>query len=120
MTSPSGVPWPPAPSLTDERLAFLAVEPLLRRRSRTKLSLLVRLFEGTRSSLVFDETNDLPPRGAHHELQSERMLDYVVAADLAAQQLNADERKALRASGALPDWFLPRVEEHFKAHRKNR
>ena len=112
-------PWPPAGgSLSDERLAFLAVEPHLRKLSKPWWLPFVKLFTAGHSSngimrspgasVALDAART---SGLAQDVRDGRMLDYVVAADVAAQRLDADERKALRATGELPEWFFGAVQE---------
>jgi hypothetical protein len=42
---------------------------------------------------------------------SDRAMDYAFAVDGAAEQLNADERRHLRATGQVPGWFIGDVEQ---------
>jgi hypothetical protein len=45
------------------------------------------------------------------EIGGDRMADQVVACDVAAQSLSADERGTLRRTGRLPAWFYPRIDQ---------
>jgi hypothetical protein len=110
--------WPPEGSLTDERLAFLAIEPELRALSRPWWLALVKLFTAggasngvTVSAGASGALDKARTTSVAQDVRDRRMLDYVVAADVAAQRLNAEERKALRATGELPAWFLGAVQE---------
>lgn len=108
--------WPPGESLTDERLAFLAVEPQLRKLSKPWWLSFVRVFTAGESangimrspgaSVALDAART---SGVAQDVRDGRMLAYVVAADVAAQKLSADERRTLRATGELPEWFLDAV-----------
>ena len=119
-------PWPPGESLSDERLAFLAAEPALRKLSRPWWLGLVKLFTAGGASNgvsvaagASGALDKARTTSVQQDVRDRRMLDYVVAADVAAQKLNADERKALRATGELPEWFLGAVGEA-KADLKRR
>jgi len=89
--------------LTDERLAWLAVrEPLSRKASRG--TFLARLM---RAHPYFKERI------------SEKMMDYGLAVDQIAQTLNPEDRRTLRETGQVPDWFLDHVERQFRAIREH-
>jgi len=96
-------------NLSDERLCWLAVRDELDRRSRSSGKVfLVRLL--TRS-----------PRGGptvSGDVISDQMREYAFAVDDLAAELNPAERQVLRATGQVPAWFLPSVEQRVKeAHR---
>lgn len=110
--------WPPGESLTDERLAFLAIEPELRKLSRPWWLGLVKLFTagGASNGIAVSAgasgaLDKARTTSVAQDVRDRRMLDYVVAADVAAQRLSAEERTALRATGVLPSWFLGAVQE---------
>jgi hypothetical protein len=44
-------------------------------------------------------------------MRSDRLAPLKFAASELADELSTDERKRLRRSGELPDWFLPKVHE---------
>ena len=99
--------------LTDERLAWLAVRDQIARKAN-RAGLLDRL----RASLgrerfylhdgrVFDTGNPV------HERANAKMSAYALAVDDVAQLLNAEERRTLRATGRVPEWFLDRVDQRY-------
>ena len=54
------------------------------------------------------------------EGRSDKMGDYAIAVDAASGTLTAEERRHLRATGEVPDWFLPDVERRAGQIRKQR
>lgn len=44
---------------------------------------------------------------------------YAVAVDEVARQLNPEERRTLRQTGAVPPWFVDRVEERYQSIRRD-
>jgi len=94
----------------DERLAWLAVQPRLRRRSNrpTPFSLLAAI-------LTFGMT-------LHKRRRKpvDRMAVYSLAVEHVAGFLDDAERAALRADGTVPGWFLSEVERAARAVRRNR
>lgn len=120
--------WPPAGEATDERLAFLAAKPYLARRARPWWLPFFRIIEaGGGSAYVADRGmakvaggGVLAKRTITDEMRGDRMADEVVACDIAAQSLSADERAHLRRTGELPDWFLPRVDQEVATLKKER
>lgn len=107
-------------SLTDERLAFLAARPYLEVRARPWWSKTLVLLSGRGRTHVWRDGMPIYSGSAATHLQTVRMLDYVVAADIAAQRLSAEERVVLRKEGTLPQWFLPAVEDAYQSVRKRR
>jgi hypothetical protein len=120
-------PWPPEHDVTDERLAFLAARASLARRANPWWMSLVRIIEvggprGTRGMSASPSrggfsTGYTSRRTLTSEYVGHRMAYYVVACDDLAGKLSAEERRALRATGELPEWFLPAVEGHVRASR---
>lgn len=120
-----------APRLRDETLAWLAVRDRLERRSRrTVYGLLVRIFGGRGRTAAREAVTSLrvrnvsrlgiePPRPELGNLvpkpASPHMVRYSLAVDEVAHRLTEDERRELRANGAVPDWFLPAV---YKASKR--
>ena len=111
-------PWPPGESLTDERLAFLAAEPALRKLATPWWLGFLRVFTagGSANGMLVSPgatfgRDGSGPGGVTQEIRGDRMLAYVVAADIAAQRLSPEERRLLRATGELPAWFLDAVRE---------
>jgi hypothetical protein len=94
----------------DERLAWLAVEPRLRRRSNrpTVFSLL---------AMVFTLGMSLHKRRYG---PVDRMAVYSVAVDHVAGFLDDAERATLRATGAVPAWFLREVERAARDVRRRK
>ncbi|MDN3023464.1 hypothetical protein [Streptomyces sp. S.PB5] len=103
------------PNVTDERLCWLIVRDELRRRTgRLRFfGWATVLFSGRPGNAAFG--GDL-----RREHASDKMTDYAVAVDAAAQALSATERTHLRATAELPDWFLPDVERRYRQLRKRR
>jgi hypothetical protein len=92
------VPWPPKDGpLRDERLAFLAAAPTLRKRARRTSGWRWVLFELLAMPFF------------HRAFVVRRMHRLVLACEEAAGKLDALERQRLRATGELPAWFHPEV-----------
>jgi hypothetical protein len=115
--------------VTDGQLAFLAVRPVLIRRSRPWWLGLFRILEaGGNSTYVSDRGmakvangGVMAKRTITAEIRGDRMADLVVACDIVADTLTPDERTVLRLTGALPERFLPAVlaeAENLKAERR--
>ena len=85
--------------LSDDRLAWLAVRDYVR--GQTRPSFFLRLF-GALSRLGGDEARDFASDKAH---------SYAFAVGDAVQDLSTEDRKMLRRTGQVPDWFIARVEE---------
>jgi hypothetical protein len=109
--------------VTDERLAWLAVRDELERESR-RLGLrgwLLAVLTGGGGGLPSASASRAGPtvgRARWRERTSERMGDYALAVDDVAQQLSDDERRVLRATGQVPDWFLEAVRDRYASlHR---
>ena len=121
-------PWPPVEEATDERLGFLAAKSYLARRARPWWLAWFRIIEaGGSSTYVADRGmakvgggGVMSRRTITDEMRGDRMADQVIACDLAAQSLSADERARLRRSGELPDWFFPRVDQEVTNLKKVR
>lgn len=122
MKSSPAQTWPPETGVTISRLAFLAARADLRRMARPWWVGLVRGAEvhggpyAGRSTLT--RAGQDGEKGAAvqwvpvtmaDDIAAGRMTAYVLACDRVAESLSAEERQALRAEGALPDWFLPEV-----------
>ena len=90
--------------LTDERLAWLAAKPYCAQRA-TKAS---RGWLAVVLSIV-----GMAPAAERSERFGDTMADYGIAVDDVSRKLAADERAVLRSQNALPDWFLPAVEQQF-------
>lgn len=98
------------PRLRDERLAWLALEPRLRRRStRPRL----------RDALGLIATIGLlSHRRRRHP--AARMEAYSVAVDHVTGFLTDAERATLRRDNTLPGWFVGEVERGSRAVRRGR
>jgi hypothetical protein len=94
----------------DERLAWLAVQPELRRRSNRY---------GPLSVLAILLTLGLITNLRRRRKPAERMRVYSVAVDHVAGFLDDRERATLRAGGTVPPWFLKEVERSARAVRRN-
>jgi hypothetical protein len=100
--------------VTDERLCWLAVRDQLHSKARGGgLVTVLRLFGAGRRRAGM-------ARDVAGEMISERLMDYGVAVDDLASQLDAEERQTLRLTGQVPAWFLPRVEERARQLRQAR
>ena len=103
------------PDVTDERLCWLIVRDDLRRKS-SKLRLLgwfTVLFSGRPGGAAIG--GDL-----RRERLSDKMTDYAIAVDASAQALSPDERRRLRTTAQVPDWFMADVERRYQVIRKRR
>jgi hypothetical protein len=101
-------------SLTDERLAWLAVRDDLNKQLRGSFGLALLGFfadggfrRGVRSC-----------GSSRGGMISGRMAVYAEAVDDLAGELSAEERRTLRTTRQVPAWFLPRVQERAKELRK--
>ncbi|MFD5518341.1 hypothetical protein [Streptomyces sp. NPDC127066] len=103
------------PNVTDERLCWLVLRDELRKKSG-RLGL-------------FGWLTVLAGRGAEgaeiggderRERLSERMTYYSIAVDASAQILSPDERRHLRTTAQVPDWFRPDVQRRYEEIRKRR
>ena len=95
--------WPPPGGpYRDERLAFLAAAPELRRRQRrgSLLWFLITVALAFLTTLLDPDTPDAKGVDPAH----------VLACEEAAQMLDALERQRLRERGELPNWFFAEVE----------
>ncbi len=100
--------------LTDERLCWLAVRDELDRRTRSGLAMtMLRLFASNSC-----RAGVTPVRSVSGDMISERLMDYAFAVDELAASLDVEERATLRATGEVPAWFLPRVEERARQIRR--
>jgi hypothetical protein len=100
--------------LTDERLAWLAVRDDLSRLAR-RGSLIHRVRDalGARQTLVRRDGTVLDTGSSSRRHTSAKMSAYAVAVDEMTQELTADDRRVLRTTGALPEWFLPKVKARY-------
>jgi hypothetical protein len=106
-------------ALRDERLAWLAVRDELARAERRRIRSRISAFLGGRS-LSSARERIATPRGRRHSDQrlgdvdvppsSTYMVRSSLAVDEVSRRLSEEERTALRATGRVPDWFLPEVK----------
>jgi hypothetical protein len=97
-------------SLTDERLCWLAVRDQVA--ARTQPNVLLRLL------MAMGGGRTSGPNEAN-ELANDKKGDYALIVDDLARELTADERRHLRATGQVPEWFMPRVA-YLYAERRTR
>jgi hypothetical protein len=106
------------PSLTDGRLAWLAVRDELRKHSRRGLGqLLLRLGGAVPVSHGMSITSRVSAPVSAREQRNSRMIRYSIVVDAMVRHLSDEERAILRADGTVPAWFLPRVLEDAKSVR---
>jgi hypothetical protein len=106
------------PSLTDGRLAWLAVRDELRKQSRRGLGqLLLRLGGALPASSGMSITSRVSAPVSAREQRNSRMIRYSIVVDAMVRHLSDEERAILRADGTVPAWFLPRVLEDAKSVR---
>jgi hypothetical protein len=86
--------------LSEDRLAWLAVRDYVR--SRCRPSFLLRLLGATSGG---------GGMRAAREVASDKVHSYAFAVADAVDNLSLDDRKMLRRTGHVPDWFIARVEE---------
>jgi len=96
------------PKLRDERLCWLAVEDKLERRAKRGTGLLIG-FSGMRRRRGRIATGGLAAQDTARGFTSAKMRKFAVAVDTVATRLSAPERETLRATGAVPEWFLADV-----------
>jgi hypothetical protein len=103
--------------LRDEQLAWLAVQDELRRHDRGRITSRIGAFLDRRSLRMARERITGSRSGrARRDLGDVELTPsspYMVRSSLAvnevSQRLSDQERATLRATGQLPDWFLPEV-----------
>lgn len=97
------------PNVRIERLAWLAVRDRLAKGGRNNPILaMFRVRSGGRHSrLAIPGVPDRDWLG--YDLTSCRMASFGFAVYDVAQELSVEERQVLRATGEVPDWFLPAV-----------
>jgi hypothetical protein len=91
--------------LTDERLAWLAVRDYCDRQASGHSG-------GFWLATILTRRGGASTRG---EQRRKKMEAYAFIVDDLVRHLSPEERAHLRASKTLPDWFLPRVDEEFRA-----
>jgi hypothetical protein len=89
------------PQLSDERLAWLAVRDDLRNRSKSGSYLVIIL----RFLLLRPPPRDDPGQDA----TSKQMRRYAIVVDDLSRRLSKEDLATLRATGRVPEWFLPLV-----------
>ncbi|MEV0732569.1 hypothetical protein [Polymorphospora sp. NPDC050346] len=104
--------------LTDERLAWLAVRAEVARRSKRRGilgwidalthrdSLQNLAYSGPDSGRVTVVSDD-----ERHERMNDTMADYAGAVDEVARRMTQEQRRMLRATGAVPAGFMDEVEK---------
>jgi hypothetical protein len=114
------------PQVNDDRLCWLAVrEQLNRRAGRPGLrgwfaALAGGSMRGTTGSRRLGTGASQLGGDVRREARSDAMADFAFAVDEAAGDLSAEERRHLRATGEVPEWFLGEVERRAAAIRKRR
>ncbi|MEV3922326.1 hypothetical protein [Actinomadura coerulea] len=114
--------WVPNRPVQDSRLAWEAAVPELRRRANPWWSVPLRILGGAVPIGPWDR--HLPGGATGHareigqEASSGRLKQFAVPVDVVAERLSPEERKLLRAEGALPDWFFGAVEEERRARKR--
>lgn len=95
--------WPPVGGpYRDERLAFLAISPRLKKRD---------LRRGLFRTIIADMlSSDFVHTKAHGHAWRPRQRHIAFACEEAAAELDALERQRLRLTGELPDWFFLEVK----------
>jgi hypothetical protein len=98
--------WPPylpadvtVADLGDDRLAWLAAEPEIERRSKGSGWSIAGALSGAMG------------RDVVRDRQAQVRSTYAPAVEAAAARLTPDESSALRRTGTLPDWFFDAVEQ---------
>jgi hypothetical protein len=103
------------PKVRDERLAWLAVRDELARYSRSRPMTFVMRIMGnmapTRRGFGTDATE---------VVTTGRMHRWSFAVHDVAQRLDAEERRVLRTTGRVPDWFLDAVRKRYRELRRRR
>jgi hypothetical protein len=117
--------WPPAKDLTTERMAFLAAQPQLEKRSAKGLPRLLRFLDAAGGMsgmrMRYGSAPSMSYVGPADDWRNHRMQDLVVACDELARHMHPEDRAILRISGHLPKDFLDRVDaEASRLHREER
>jgi hypothetical protein len=101
------------PKLRDERLCWLAVrEDLMRSAGRKPANAVLGVLGMIRLRVAKPGA-----RTVGEQARSRTMMRYAVAVEEVSRRLDAEERAALRATGKVPDWFLPDVRRHSRTVR---
>jgi hypothetical protein len=128
--------WVPNRYVADSALAVEAALPELARRSRRWYDVVLRVLGGLTppsglKGTLSNKQGSSPTYVQHaggapamagdlaRGMRDDRLAPLKFAASELADELSTDERKRLRQSGELPDWFLPRVQDRAVAIRKD-
>ncbi|MEV6193377.1 hypothetical protein AB0M19_13370 [Streptomyces sp. NPDC051920] len=103
------------PNVTDERLCWLVLRDELRKRS-SKLGLFGWISVFTSRQAAGAEIG----ADERRERLSEKMTYYSIAVDASAQTLSPEERRHLRATAQVPDWFRPDVQRRYEEISRRR
>jgi hypothetical protein len=102
-------------NLSDERLCWLAVKPQLDKKAgKLGLSGWLSALAGGRAAGRGGAAAARLGGDLGRDKRSDKLGDYAIAVDEAAQRLSREERTRLRATGQVPDWFLAEVESRAK------
>ncbi|RKE20079.1 hypothetical protein [Streptomyces sp. TLI_171] len=103
-------------NVTDERLCWLLARDQLAKQSARPGAF--GWFTLVVGALSWRGRGARQGREMRQERSSQRTADYALAVDDAAETLTADERRRLRATRQLPEWFMADVERRYAAIRK--
>lgn len=121
--------WVPNRHVADSALAVEAALPELVRQSRRWYDVVLRVMgglaapSGSHGTLATKHTTGGPSHVEYgggamgiagdftRGMRADRIAPLKFAASELAEELSPEERSRLRESGALPDWFLPRVQD---------
>ena len=109
--------WVPNQPLTTSRLAWLAAQPELERRSSPWWAVPLRILAGVGVDRRMTRSASELGREARGEASSDKLASYAFPVDTVAGRLSPAEQVALRERGTLPDWFFDAVEDERKADR---
>lgn len=111
--------WPPAPGLADHRLVFLAAKPALQVLSQSRFGLVMSIFErGAWNATRGSASRGMVAMDMTHEGKGENMRSLVLACDEVSERLSPVELAAVRATGRLPEWFVPAVHAQARDIRR--
>jgi len=121
--------WVPNRDLDDSVLVWRAVEPLLPKKLG-RIGIVGAWFSGASPGgrlFVGPAADELMSHAGPNEGSYRMSTDkapYELAAASLADRLTEDERVQLRASGRLPEWFMPELDKQARVvrshQRKNR
>jgi hypothetical protein len=108
------------PNVRIERLAWLAVRDRLAKGGRNNpMFAMFRIRSGGRHSRL--AIPGVPERDwMGYDLTAGRMASFGFAVYDVTQELSVEERQVLRATGEVPDWFLPAVRRRRRRLRRQR